>query len=394
MPGPTVYVQLAERVGRDVHTFRDGVAIPSIRSLARRYNVSPNTVRKAFGILLGQGYIARTGACRQYVRRRPASQPSFAKPHPAVGLSAFVTLNFAGQHYMALLIGCLLRGLRARHLTVCVLPDPDQLTFSPLTGGLLVGPADCRLSGMVLVSGGPAPLLEAWVAAGTVVMTLDYMSDVSGVDSVAVDCEAEAATIVEYLAARGHRAIAFLDTPHPDPPFFWSDGVDPDSRRFSRALLRCKEEHGLDSSARYHMECETDKTRSDAAVRGAVDRLWRLKPPPTALVCFDPVAADQARTALAERGRRCPDDVSIVARGQAPEGRPDWTLLASDPERMSAAAAEHMFNRLTNPQTAPTRLLFASRLLIGPTTGPAPLLRTASRQAMVSSGHLPTSVAR
>jgi DNA-binding LacI/PurR family transcriptional regulator len=121
-----------------------------------------------------------------------------------------------------------------------------------------------------------------------------------------------------------------------------------------------------------HYYYSLDAAQSDTSVRLAIDRLWRLDPPPTALICFDPFAASHAGEALRRRGLRCPADVSIIARECVNPGPPSFTTLVSDPHQMGAAAANQLVERLTNVGSMPRKLQFSSALVAGPSTGPSP----------------------
>jgi DNA-binding LacI/PurR family transcriptional regulator len=243
-----------------------------------------------------------------------------------------------------------------------------------MPGAVAVGPPESRFSAVAFRSGGPDALLAELVEAGAVVVTLDYLADVEGVDSVAVDCDKEADAGIEFLGRLGHRYIGYLAPRFGSSKLrHWTDNIDPDCRRFSQAMLRAKQRMGLNGSPVYHVECDMDPANSDMAVWGAIDRLWRLKPRPTALICFDPRLAQQAKAVLQLRQVDCPADASIVVRDLLRTGEPPFTTLASDPRRMGTSAAEHVINRLTYPNVAPTRLLFASRLIEGATTAPAPM---------------------
>lgn len=369
---PVVYRKVAEAIRLDTTPFSDGWELPSIRSLARQHDVSLNTVRRALAVLAGQGQIARITSNRRYVRRRPGSGPGYCKPYPAVGLLSFFGVRLCGDDYPSLLLGSFLGTLRVQDIPVIILPLPDRIHLSPIPGGVSAGPPECRFSAVAFRSGAPEALLAELAGSGAVVMTLDYLSEVEGVDSVAVDCDAEADAVVAYLIELGHRRIGFLAPREAFRPGHWHDGIDPDCRRFSRAMLWAKQRRGLDGSDAYHLECDMDPVRSDTAVRSAVDRLWRRGPAPTALVCFDPRLAEQAMTMLRGRGLRCPSQVSIVVRDMVGSGKPKFTTLSSDPRRIGASAAEHLVNRLTNAAISPARLLFASRLVVGSTTGPPP----------------------
>jgi DNA-binding LacI/PurR family transcriptional regulator len=225
---------------------------------------------------------------------------------------------------------------------------------------------------VMFVSGAPESMLQAVAQAGVVAMTLDCLSDLAGVDSVAIDCQAEGNTTVEYLAALGHVHIAFLAPRYPTAPGHWTQGIDPDALRLGQAMLEAKQRLRLDTSPILHHYYLQDTTQSDTPVRIGVDRLWRIEPPPTALVCFDPFTAAHAAEALGHRGLRCPADVSILARDCLQPHPTNLTLQASDPHQMGLAAADHLAERLSNPRGMARKLQFRTVLVEGPSTGPRP----------------------
>ena len=377
MSRPVVYQRIAERIRLDIAPYENAWEIPSVRSLARKHGVSLNTIRRALAILTEQGEIALPGRNRRYVRHRAANETRYCKPYPAVGLLSFFTMHLAGEDYMSLLLGSFVSTLRNQGVPVSVLPPLGTIRLRPMPGGVAVGPPESRFSAVAFRSGGPDALLTELVEAGAVVVTLDYLADVEGVDSVAVDCDKEADAGIEFLCRLGHRYIGYLAPRFGSSQLrHWTDNIDPDCRRFGQAMLRAKQRMGLNGSPAYHVECDMDPANSDMAVWGAIDRLWRLKPRPTALVCFDPRLAQQAKATLRLRRMDCPSDASIVVRDLLRTGEPLFTTLASDPRRMGTSAAEHVINRLTHSNVAPARLLFGSRLIEGTTTGPAPMAAT------------------
>jgi DNA-binding LacI/PurR family transcriptional regulator len=262
-------------------------------------------------------------------------------------------------------------GLSQRGIPSTILPNPKLPVMSTVPGGIVVWPGQQRFSAVVYVSGAPDPVLVSLVQAGVVVMSLDCVSEVAGVDSVAVDCESEAATAAGFLARLGHTAIAFLAPRYTTLVRHWSDGVDPDALRFGRALLKAKERLGLSTSGAYHQLYPMDAALSDTPIRLAVDRLWRLDPAPTAVVCFDAVTGTHVREALQERGLRCPADVSIMVRDCLTREAPAFTSLAANPHQIGLAAAAQLHDRLANSSSIPANLQLPSILIEGTTSGPA-----------------------
>ena len=371
MARPAVYIRLAEAIQQAVAPYEDGWEIPSVRSLARHHAVSRNTVRRALAILTEQGDIALNGGGRPYVRRRSVEMPTFCKPYPAAALISQATVDLAGDDYTPRLLASFLSVLSQRVRTGIVAVK-KWMHVRPIPGGVAIGPPESRFSAVAFRSGAPEPLLAELVSGGAIVMTLDGVCDVAGVDCVAIDCEDEADMAAEHLYALGHRNIGFVGVRWHVAMSHWADGVDPDCRRFSHALLRAKQRLGLNRSPAYHVEYQVDLARSDSALRAAMDRLCRLDPRPTALIFFHDQTAIQPMRALGERRLKCPGDISIIGRAARPAGQLQMTALVSDPIRIGSSAAEHLLNRLSHADMGPSRLLIRSRLVTGPTTGPAP----------------------
>jgi len=371
MARPAVYIRLAEAIQQAVAPYEDGWEIPSVRSLARHHAVSRNTVRRALAILTEQGDIALNGGGRPYVRRRSVEMPTFCKPYPAAALISQATVDLAGDDYTPRLLASFLSVLSQR-IRTGIVPITKWMHVRPIPGGVAIGPPESRFSAVAFRSGAPDPLLAELVSGGAIIMTLDGLSDVVGVDCVAVDCENEADMAAEYLSGLRHRHIGFIGVRWHVAMSHWADGVDPDCRRFSHALLRAKQRLGLNRSPAYHVEYQVDLARSDSALRAAMDRLCRLDPRPTALIFFHDQTAIQPMRALGERRLKCPGDISIIGRAARPAGQLQMTALVSDPIRIGSSAAEHLLNRLSHADMGPSRLLIRSRLVTGPTTGPAP----------------------
>jgi hypothetical protein len=365
MSRPTVFDRVAESIRADIMTMQGGITIPSIRTLSRRYGVARNTIQKALGILTEHGALGRDKNDRRYIRKRDLSGHNWCKPYPGVGIvsSLSIALNF--DNYLGILFSEFIAGLQKNRLAVGLFGWPRAAAATILPGGASLGPLQWRCSGVAFRAGESEALHQELAQAGALVMVLDNLSPVEGVDCVAVDMPAEAEMVVDYLYGLGHRAIALLVWRYPE-----GRAMDPDCERLSQAMLRAKQDRGAIASPLYHTECVAEKLRSAAPVHAAIARLWRLNPRPTAIVCFDEMLAQMTSAAIQERGLSCPSHVSIVARGVEPRGTPHFTMLAAEPHRMGVAAAEHMVKRMSNPAVTATHLLFQSKLIPGPTTGP------------------------
>lgn len=68
-PGRAVYIQVAERIRRNVITgkYASGEQIPSVRALAQEAAVNPNTVQHAFTELESEGILVSRGTSGRFV---------------------------------------------------------------------------------------------------------------------------------------------------------------------------------------------------------------------------------------------------------------------------------------------------------------------------------------
>ncbi len=364
-----VYARIAEQIRAIIGPYGHDVAIPSVRSLARRYGVACNTIRRALNLLVEQGQIMSKGSGRRLVRRRPPAQQVFCKPYPAIALLSAVGLRLTGTSYTEVLLSEFLSTAARRVPVVVSQLGPDN-PIEPIEGGIAIGASSTRCSAVVFLSGAPDPLQAELVARGAIVLLLDAASAVPGVDSVSVDCEQEGEQAVEYLAGLGHRHIAYIADRYFQAPPHWVNGIDPDSERFSHAMLRAKAQRGLPGSPAYHVYCDHEIVPTPTSATRAVSRIFRLDPLPTAIVCYSKTLIRDVATILQQRKLRCPEDMSVMGRGAIGPSAHECTLLASDPARLGNTAAEHLLNRLTRRGAGPAQLTVASVLMEGPTTGP------------------------
>ena len=389
MARPVVYAELAEQIRQSVLTYHDGWEIPSIRDLGRLHQASPHTVHKALQVLIRQRDIRSSGPACRYVRCRSDNGPVFCKPYPSVALMTTGAIPFAPgapyTDYLSSLLGGLCESLRNRDIPITLLPGPDRLGISAVPGGGSVRQVGLCFSAIVFLSGTSESTLTTLVESQAVVMVLDCLTDMPGVDCVAVDIEAEAQLIVEHLAKLGHRRIAFVAGRFAKGPSHWQEGIDPDAARFSLAMFRAKRMLGLDMSPALHHYHMPDRSPSRAEVRLTVDTVLRHVPAPTAIVFFDLAATIPARQVLHEHGLRCPEDMSIVGRTCTGPNVPACTCLVSDPHGMGMAAAGQILDRLTYMNCPARKLQFPSALMEGPSTGVAPQATWAN----VAGQHVP-----
>lgn len=154
---------------------------------------------------------------------------------------------------------------------------------------------ELRAEGLILAS--PVLPMRTIAAASRELPTVlvARRSRGASVDSVANDDVAGAALAVAHLASLGHARIAHIDG---------GEGAGAPQRR--RGYERAMRKHGLGA----HVRVASGSYTEDGGRRGVTELL--AGEPPTAIFAANDLAAIGTLSALAERGIRVPEDVSVV----------------------------------------------------------------------------------
>jgi LacI family transcriptional regulator len=92
----------------------------------------------------------------------------------------------------------------------------------------------------------------------------------------------------------------------------------------------------------------------------------------TAIVAANDLLALGCYDVLAERGLRCPQDVSVVGFNDMPFAdrfNPPLTTVRIPHREMGAAAAEVLLELMAEPQTPPRQILLPATLIVRGSTG-------------------------
>ncbi|CAN5345536.1 LacI family DNA-binding transcriptional regulator [soil metagenome] len=172
--------------------------------------------------------------------------------------------------------------------------------------------------------------------------------DSAGLSCVDLDFDAAGRVAVRHLASLGHRRIALIGSPRAvlERHTSYAD-------RMLRGFTAESRELGLVAVA---VSCESSHTGAIAAV----DQVLESMPDVTALVVHNEVALPAVIATLRERGRRVPDDMSLVA--VCPEdvavGQPlPLTSVDIPAHVIGHVAVEMAMARVEGEQPAETRLL-------------------------------------
>ena len=161
---------------------------------------------------------------------------------------------------------------------------------------------------------------------------------------------------IRHLVSLGHRRIGYVNTP--------SAAREVDIRSVTvrqAAYIKTLAEQGLQAPAGsdHHLPVE--------------ERLASLlaNDPPTALVCFDDAVANRVIRVLEQKGRRVPQDVSVVGIDDLPDeafALSDLTTVHVPFEEMGRRAVALLRQRMADPGRPVERLTLPERLVVRETT--------------------------
>lgn len=205
-------------------------------------------------------------------------------------------------------------------------------------------------------------LLERLVADGVPVVLVNRQAHGVPVNAVAGDDAAGVGLAVEHLATLGHTRIAHLAGPHTT-----STGVER-AHAFRDAMRTC----GLVVDEDLVVECATFREPAGAqALGGLLDSGQQF----TAVLAANDLVALGCYDALAARGLRCPDDVSVVGFNDMPfsdKFDPPLTTVHVPTYEVGAQGARTLLGLLERNRTAgaPTTSRLPLSLTVRGSTAP------------------------
>lgn len=191
------------------------------------------------------------------------------------------------------------------------------------------------------------------------VMMNGGLANIPGIDVAATSYYPGAMELMNYLLSLGHQRIGFIF------------GVAHDKMGLDRlsAYQEALQSADLPYDENLIEACGTTLEEGYLAAGRLLDR----SPHPTALVVINDLLAIGALRAVAERGLRVPQDISIASFDDidlASYVNPPLTTVRMDAEELGRMSARLVFTRLVNPKLAPQKIHIPSRLVIRSSTGP------------------------
>jgi len=318
-----------------------GIKRASIRDVARSAGVSISTVSRAL-----RGYSDVSSETRRRVQAAALElgyTPDAAGRALKSGRSDTVAVFVSGSHGPALsdtfyveVLGGLEAQLAASDLSLLLVRASVKVQ-RVLQGG--------RCDGVIALGCDlPLPLLQTLHRAGTPLVLTDAPSWPGGAPNVTVANEAGGYAATQHLLSGGRRRVAFIAETPDDPNF--------SLRR--RGYLRAHEDAGQGAPAERQ---QAGRLGTDGGYQ-ATRKLLRAAPF-DAIFAANDTAAFGALKALAEAGRRVPDDVAVVGFDDIALSRysqPPLSTLRVPRRALGAEAADRLITLLAGGTAEPLEL--------------------------------------
>jgi DNA-binding LacI/PurR family transcriptional regulator len=326
----------------------------TIHDVARAAGVAASTVSRAF--TNPQRVNARTREHVFAVAGRLGYRPNplaRALPSGRTTTIALLVPDITNPFFFDLIRGAE-RQASAAGYTV-VLTDTEE---SPEVEAHNVDRLRRAVDGFVLASSRLSDSRIREIATDNVVALVNRRLD--DVPSAVADNTDSTRQVVEHLASLGHRSITYLAGPRPS----WSN-----THRWN-ALRDAAKRHGIAAErlGPFHPSVHGGAAAADASIgQGA-----------TAVVAFNALVAIGALQRFAERGKRVPQDVSVVGYDDifgADFSSPPLTTVAAPIQDVGRAAIDLLLGQLDRERGGPNYrrgVALASHLRIRQSTGPAP----------------------
>jgi LacI family transcriptional regulator len=230
-------------------------------------------------------------------------------------------------------------------------PERERLGFEALRAQ--------QVDGFILATARRVhPIVDAVMAAGMPLVLLNRALEDEQIDAVVPDDRGGTALAVGHLAELGHERIAHLAGPAATTSGRWR-------RQGFRAAMRAR---GLGVPAGL---VRTTAGFTEAEGHAAVLALLDSGVEFTALVAANDLLALGAYSALAERGLRCPDDISVVGFNDMPFAdrfAPPLTTVHIPHHELGSRAADLLVEQLGDERPAGRRVVVDVDLVIRSST--------------------------
>ena len=344
--------------------FEANGTLPTIRSLAKSFNVSTKTVQKAIHALSEEGIIEAKRGTGLFIRTQAFKPGAGAQ---RVGLLHSSTPEYLnGVKYPKPIIDALMAGLQGAAYTVipCSLAKLDRLALETEL-------IKMKLGGMILFEVDSDRMIFELQELRLPMLSIDHDCYRHGVSSVVFDNVFGTFQTTRHLIEHGHKHVTFMR------PLMIS-------KIFNNNSLTLIEDERLKgytvamNEAKLPLDIQEYRGREN--MQDLLLRLLGRRPAPTAFVC----SSDGSAVAIAEEvkklGYRVPEDISVVGfGGHETEFEPGKmvTSAAVDFTEVGRVSARLFIDLMTGKTTRAERKIIPTTLDIRDSVAQAPATQSA-----------------
>jgi len=324
-----------------------GARIPSERDLAVELDVSRTTARNAVLALTARGLFERSVGQGTFVKRTPS--PAGPRRVSTGTLGYVVCKEKSARRpiaseafYFDVFLGLEEESSRSgRHTLFSYLDDYDPEEIETFRGLL------AKVDGVIIQEAANPLLLETARTSGIPTVLMAPTAREEGLDLVTMDLAAGVKKAVRYLRSLGHRHIGIVNGPlrresAKERFLAWKEAMAETGAAVEERLVDSVQEWSAEAGS--------------AAMRRILER-----GEVSAVFCANDLLAVGALSALAEAGRRVPEDVSVVGFDDTELARhcaPPLTTMRIHSRDMARSAARRLLERVDNAGLPAVRIEF------------------------------------
>ncbi|WP_256208891.1 substrate-binding domain-containing protein [Paenibacillus sp. CF384] len=315
---------------------KDGDSIPTQIELAKLYETSEITSRRALSELVNEGLVVRIRGKGTFIQLRDlqhAESPESGKIaleqivliHPSASPHLF-NHPFYANFISGIHAACEEHGIRFQLLDVS---ESDGIESNPLVGAIVLPGAPGAQNILI-------PQLKAWKEANLRMVLAHFYFPQLQIPYVIVDNLTGGYLATEHLISLGHKRIGIIVTGH---------SLMDINQEFSLRLQGYKlalSQHGIAFDESLVSVMEANEELEEMGYEGA-KQLLALENKPSAIFATSDYKAFGAIRAGKELGLRIPDELSIVGYDDVIQSRytsPALTTVNQNTERMGKRAVE------------------------------------------------------
>lgn len=349
------------QVGKELYAFilhqgyQDGDKLPTIRELAKKFQVSTDTIQRAVKLLKDDGVIASKHGHGLYVKSLYAND---------MGNSRRIGLLFANRSaYLDKdpYPGSVIRALRERLGKAGYSLDPYEITrMDPFLFKETLGRLD--LAGLIFFEVDIVYLIREIQELRLPTVSMDHDASRLGIPSVTYDNVLGGVEMTSHLLNLGHRHIILLRKALEQQlgNYEYSDSVIDERQEGYRIAMRLSKQSP-----------RVEVIDRKGGMARTVSRLMQQEPTPTAIVCASDILAEMLVPELKRFGLHVPEDMSVTGFGGQKHSRESALELTSvrlDYEAMGQTTAAAMLTLMQGLCPDPLRRMLQPGLVIREST--------------------------